>query len=281
MVGIGIASCRSSYCACDPDGVCCIPNEWEWVWDAPGCALHNTTTSMVHDTVANWDACGCPYTFTDGPVYPPSDGKVSWGFSGDVWSAAECEDDAVNAGVMVYCAMINGEESIVAQAYCFDAGQNVVGYKIGITTDFTCDPFSFSIVTEDELCCGCNGDGGTGVNVECCEQSLPTTLYGTMTGTLSGSITLVWDGSGWEGSTTACGDTFAFRLDCLPIINGPGCDSMQVGPPTSVSPACTVSPAVPTETCYCDPLQLTYTNIATQNGTGTCCAGTVTIVITE
>ena len=54
------------------------------------------------------------------------------------------------------------------------------------------------------------GTEGTGVTVECCADSIPSTLY--VSGGNLGSVTLTWDGTYWTGTAT---DGSCVRFGCI------------------------------------------------------------------
>jgi hypothetical protein len=111
-----------------------------------------------------------------------------------------------------------------------------------------------------------------GTHPACCTNELPGVLHATLSGGTGGcscldgvQVTLVWDGSNWKGTFTACGGTsvLAMLTDCSGGIAGQSpnaCSTALWG--FSVQ--------------SCSPFSATLT--APVSG---CCTGSITITITE
>lgn len=139
----------------------------------------------------------------------------------------------VRFGLMTYCS--SGTWKVRLYGNIDNAGWDLIG-EVDVT-NFVCCPwatFEFAFPTIPEEYCPCDD---TGIETDCCpDDPVPTTLFLTLGGCLSGSATLTWNAgaSAWQG-TDGDGRTWSFRCEgggewrltnitCLPF----GADSITV-----------------------------------------------------
>jgi len=116
-----------------------------------------------------------------------------------------------------------------------------------------------------------SGIAGT-ISTTCCPNLLPTTLYATFSGFLSGTVPIQWaGGQTWTASTTLCGFTSSVQLVCsgsvwtLQISAGGGSSCF-----------------VPTTSAQAGGMCLPFMQTFNMTGLSGCCAGqNFTVVVTE